>query len=94
MDVVVLYDINNVFYMLFMGDNFVIVYLICSEDIYDVLCNCWVNVMVCIDDGDGDCSMLDDSDDIVQLLVIGQFVQSLLVLRVYLVDWVVSFCVY
>ena len=46
------------------------------------------------DDGDGDCSTLDDSDDIVQLSVTGQFAQSSPASRVYLVDRAVSFCVY
>lgn len=94
MDVVALHDINNVPYTLPTGDNFAIVYPTRSEDIYDASRNRRVNVTACTDDGDGDCSTLDDSDDIVQLSVTGQFAQSSPASRVYLVDRAVSFCVY
>ena len=94
MDVVALHDINNVPYTLPTGDNFAVVYPTRSEDIYDASRNRRVNVTACNDDGDGDCSTLDDSDDIVQLSVTGQFAQSSPASRVYLVDRAVSFCVY
>ncbi len=94
MDVVALHDINNVPYTLPTGDNFAIVSPTRSEDISDASRNRRVNVTACTDDGDGDCSTLDDSDDIVQLSVTGQFAQSSPASRVYLVDRAVSFCVY
>ncbi len=94
LDVVALHDINNVPYSLPTGDNFAIVYPTRSEDVYDATRSRRVNVTACSDDGDGDCSTLDDSDDIVQLTVTGQFAQSSPASRVYLVDRSVSFCVY
>ena len=94
MDVVALHDINDVPYSLPTGDNFAVVYPTRSEDVYDATRSKRVNVTACSDDGDGNCNTLDDSDDVVQLTVTGQFAQSSPASRVYLVDRAVSFCVY
>lgn len=93
-DVVALHDINDVPYTLPSGNNYAIVYPTRSEEIYDGNQGQRVNVTACSDDGDGDCSTLDDSDDIVQLEVSGVFSQSSPGSRVYLVDRAVSYCVY
>lgn len=93
-DVVALHDINDVPYSLPSGDSYAIVYPTRSEEVYDGNQGQRVNVTACSDDGDGDCSTLDDSDDVVQLEVTGVFTQSSPGSRVYLVDRAVSYCVY
>lgn len=92
-DLVALHDIDNTPYELPSGDSYAIVYPTRSEEVYDGTQGQRANVTGCSDDGDGDCSTLDDSDDIVQLGVSDVFVQSSPASRVYLVDRSVSYCV-
>lgn len=93
-DVVALHDINNVPYELPGGDNFAVVYPTRSEDVFDANNGHRVTVSGCSDDGDGDCTTLDDSDNIVQLEVTGLLAQESPASRVYLIDRAVSYCVY
>ncbi|WP_218309328.1 PulJ/GspJ family protein [Alteromonas antoniana] len=86
------YDIDgNVFDI--DSTDFAIVYPRRSEDVYDLSRNKRKIITSCSDDGDGDCSTRDDSDDIIQIEVDDAFAERSPASRLYFADGSVSFCV-
>lgn len=86
------YDIDgNVFDIA--TTDFAIVYPRRSEDVYDLSRNKRKGIRSCSDDGDGDCSTRDDSDDIIQIEVDSAFAERSPASRLYFADRSVSFCV-
>lgn len=86
------YDIDgNVFDI--GNTDFAIVYPRRSEDVYDISRNKRQVIRSCSDDGDGDCSTRDDSDDIIQVEVDSAFAEQSPASRLYFADRSVSFCV-
>ena len=92
-DVVALHNIDNEPYEITGSDNYAVVFPTRSEDVYDASFGHRVAISGCSDDGDGDCSTLDDSDGIVQLEVTGLLDEESPASRVYLVSGSVSYCV-
>ena len=86
------YDIDgNVFDI--DSTDFAIVYPRRSEDVYDLSRNKRKIITSCSDDGDGNCSTRDDSDDIIQIEVDDAFAERSPASRLYFADGSVSFCV-
>ncbi len=86
------YDIDgNVFNI--SDADFAIVYPRRSEDVYDPARNKRQIINSCSDDGDGDCTTRDDSDDIIQIEVDSAFAERSPASRLYFADRAVSFCV-
>jgi MSHA biogenesis protein MshO len=73
-------------------NDYAIVYPTQTEQVYDASLGHRRNVESCSDDGDGDCTTLDDSDKVVQLEVDDGFAQTSPSRRIYFAQNSVSYC--
>ncbi|MFT6267455.1 MAG: MSHA biogenesis protein MshO [Alphaproteobacteria bacterium] len=72
--------------------DFAIVYPTRASQVYDASLGHRRSVESCSDDGDGDCSTLDDTDKVIQLEVSDGFAQTSPSRRIYFAQEAISYC--
>jgi MSHA biogenesis protein MshO len=92
-DVLEMQDIDGNVFTPSVNNDFAFVYPTSSADIYNNNSTQRRLITACNDDGDGDCSTSDDSDNVVQLTVNASFGQASPADRLYIGQATVSYCV-